>query len=96
MGGLPGNHRSDEQLDTILFETAIWTINGPSGQVLGTAPSLRQALDRAASYTADGAVVVALCRMPDDNIIIFPSQTRRLQKLCAGRETPVLRGPITR
>ena len=97
MGGrLPENYRSDEQPDTILFETAVWTINGLNGLVLGTAPSLRQALDREASFTASGAVVVALCRMPDDNIIIFPSQTRRLQKLCAGRETPVLRGPITR
>jgi hypothetical protein len=89
--GLPGNYRSDEQLDTILFETAIWTINGHNGQVLGIAPSLRQALDRAASFTASGAAVLALCRMPDDNIIVFPPQTRRLQKLCAGRGTPMLR-----
>ena len=90
-GGLLGNYRSDEQLDTILFETAIWTINGLNGQGLGSAPSLRRALDRAANFTASGAVVVALCRMPDDNIIVFPPQIRRLQKLCAGRETPVLR-----
>ena len=90
-GGLPGNYRSDEQLDAILFETTTWTINGLNGQVLGTAPSLRQALDTAASVTASGTVVVTLCRMPDDNIIVFPPQIRRLQKLCAGRETPVLR-----
>ena len=92
---LPGNHRSDEQLDTILFETAIWTINGPGGRVLGNAPSLRHALDTAASFTASGTVVATLCRMPADNIIVFPPQTKRLQKLCAGRETPVLREPIT-
>jgi len=95
-GGLLGNYRSDEQLDTILFETAIWTINGLNGQILDTAPSLRQALDRAGSFTASGAVVVALCRMPDDNVIVFPPQLRRLRKLCAGREIPVLREPITR
>jgi len=95
-GGLPGNSRSDVQLDTILFETAIWTISGLNGLVLGNAPSLRQALDRAASFTASGAGVVTLCRMPGDNIVVFPPQIRRLQKLCAGREIPVLREPITR
>jgi hypothetical protein len=88
------NYRWDEQLDTILFETAIWTITSRNDQVLGTAPSLRQALDRAASFTTSGAVVVAICRMPADSITVFPPQIRRLQKLCAGRETPILREPI--
>jgi hypothetical protein len=91
-GGRSGNYRSDEQLDTILFETATWTINGLNSQILGTAPSLRQALDIAASFTASGVVVVALCRKPADNVIVFPPQTKRLRKLCAGRETPVFEG----
>ena len=90
-GGFPGNSRSDEQLDTILFETAIWTINSPGGLVLGNAPSLRQALDRAASFITSGAVVVAICRMPADYSTVFPPLIRRLQTLCAGREIPVLR-----
>jgi hypothetical protein len=88
----PGNRRSDEQLEAILFETAIWTIHGRSGQILGTAPSLRHALDRAADFAAAGAVVVALCRLPADNIIVFAAQAERMQKLLAGREVSPLSG----
>jgi len=86
----PGNRRSDEQLDAILFETAVWTVNGRNGQVLCTAPSLRRALDRAAEFATSGAVVVAICRTSDDNILIFEAQAERLRKFCAGRELPIL------
>jgi hypothetical protein len=85
-----GNRGSDEQLEAILFETAVWTINGRNGQVLCTAPSLRRALDRAADFAASGAVVAAICRMPGDNIIVFEGQAERLRNLCVGRDVPIL------
>jgi len=83
----PEYHRSDEQLEVILFETAAWTINGHNGQVFCTVPSLRLALDRATAFAASGAVVVALCRKPGNNIIVFDAQIRRLRKLCTGHAT---------
>jgi hypothetical protein len=87
----PGNRKSDEQLEAILFETAVWTVNGRNGWVMCTAPSLRRALDRAADFAASGAVIVAICRTPGDNIIVFETQAKRLRNLCAGREVPILR-----
>ena len=87
-----GNRSSDEQLDALLFETAVWSINGRNGQVFCTAASLRRALNRAADFAASGAVVVALCRTPGDNIIVFEGQATRLRKLCTDREGAPSRG----
>ena len=86
-----GNRWTDEQLEAILFETAVWTINGGNGQVLCTAPSLRRALDRAADFAASGAVVVAICRTPAQNIIVFEGQAARLRNLCASPAVAPLR-----
>jgi hypothetical protein len=90
-GQYPQNHWSDEQLDATMSHPAGWTVNGRSGQVLCTVQSLRQALDRAASLVAFGAVVTALCRMPGGNIIVFEAQAVRLRKLCAGREVALFK-----
>ena len=87
----PGNHWSDERLDAILTEPATWIVNGRNGQVLCTVTGLRQALDRAASRVAFGAVVTALCRMPGADIIVFEAQAVRLRKLCAGREVALFK-----
>ena len=78
----PTRYRTDEELQIILFDTATWTVNGRNGQVLCAAPSLRRALDRAAGFAASGAIVVALCRLPGDNIIVFDAQAERLRKHC--------------
>ena len=86
----PGSRRTDEQLEAILFETATWTVNGRNGQTLCTAPSLRRALERAADFAASGAVVVAVCRMPGDNVIVFEAQADRLRQLVAEREVAPL------
>ena len=91
----PGNRRSDEQLEAILFETATWTINGPNGQVLRTVSSLRQALDKAADFAASDSIVGAICRTQGDSILVFADQAEQLRKLCAGREAAVLREPLT-
>jgi hypothetical protein len=74
------NFRTDEQLHAILPEAGNWVVNGQQGRVLGFAGSLRRAMERAADYAASGAVVVALCRLPSDNIVVQPDQIRRLQK----------------
>jgi hypothetical protein len=88
MDDLQSSRRTDEQLEAILSETGVWVVNGRQGRVLGSAASLRRALDRAAEYAVSGAVVVALCRMPSDQIIVFPDQIERLRKLIAMRESP--------
>jgi hypothetical protein len=80
------NHRSDEQLEAVLGENGHWVVNGQQGQVICFAASLRRALDRAAEYAASGAVVVAIRRLPFDNIVVFPAQIDRLRKAIAGRE----------
>jgi hypothetical protein len=85
-----GSSRTDEQLHAILFETATWTVNGRDGNRLGTAPSLRHALERAAYFSASGAVVVAICRLPRDNIVVLEAQAERLRRLCVEHEAPPL------
>ena len=84
----PGKRRSDEHLEAILFETATWTVNGRNGHVLCVVSTLRQALERAANFAASGAVVVAICRMPGGDVVIFEAQAERVRNLCADRETP--------
>ena len=94
----PGNRRSDDQLEAILFETAEWTVVGRNGNTLCTAPSLRRALDRAADFAVSGAIVLAICRT-GESIIVFEAQAERLRKLCAGLELAPLRetdyGPVS-
>jgi len=81
MGILGPSHRSDEQLEAILFETGRWAVNGQHGQVLGYAASLEQAVKRSASFSLSGARVIAICRLPFDHIVIFPEQIGRLRRV---------------
>jgi hypothetical protein len=83
MANFLSNRRSDEQLETLLFETGHWAVNGRQGQVLGYAANLHQAVDRAARFSASGAVVIAICRLPSDNIIVFSEQIDRLRRSIA-------------
>ena len=80
------NRRTDEQLEVILAETGHWVVYGKRGRVLFTAPTLRRALDKSVQLSASGAVVIAICRLPSDNIIVFPEQIERMQKIIAGRD----------
>ena len=59
---------------------------GATAKSCAPVPSLRQALERAATVAASGALVVAVCQMPGENIIVFEAQGERLRKLCASRE----------
>ena len=78
------NRRTDEQLEAILAETGHWVVNGGGGRVLFTAATLRRALDKSAQLSASGAIVIAICRLPSDNIIVFPEQIERMRKIIAG------------
>jgi hypothetical protein len=80
MDNFLSNRRSDEQLEALLFETGHWAVNGRQGQVLCRTTSLRLAIDRAAEFSRSGAVVIAICRLPSDNIIIFSEQFDRLRR----------------
>jgi|SRR5258708_39359264 hypothetical protein len=86
MDNVRSNRRSDEQLEAILGETGHWVVNGQQGQALCFAASLRQAIERSVAYAMSGAVVVAICRLPSDNIIVFPAQIERLRKTITARE----------
>ena len=61
-------------------------VNGQQGQVLCFAASLQRAIVRSGEFAASGAVVVAICRLPSDNIIVFPAQIERLRKCLAKSE----------
>jgi hypothetical protein len=80
------NVKTDEQLESILHDTADWVVTGHGGQVLCFAASLRRAVDRAAILAADGAVIANLSRLPFDNIVVGADQMRRLRNAIAGRE----------
>src|ERR1700722_13545721 len=86
MYNVRSNRRSDEQLEAILSETGHWVVNCQQGQALCFAASLRQAIDKSAAYAMSGAVLVSICRMPSDNIIVFPDQIDRLRKIATVRE----------
>jgi hypothetical protein len=93
MDNVRSNRRSDEQLEAMLWETGHWVVNGHQGRVLGSAASLRQAIARSATYAASGAVVIAICRLPSDNIIVFPGQIERLRSRIAVNELALARQP---
>jgi hypothetical protein len=83
------NRRDGEQLEGILSETGHWVVNGRGGEALCFAPSLHLAIQRAEGFTARGVDVIALCRLPSDNIIVFAEQIDRLRKIVAEREMPI-------
>jgi hypothetical protein len=86
MDNLGPNHRSDEQLEAILYETGHWVVNGQGGRALCFATSLRHAMERPIKYGISGATVVAICRLPSDNIIVFSEQIFRLRKFISERD----------
>jgi hypothetical protein len=61
-------------------------VNGRQGQVLCYGASLRQAIDRSERFSTSGAVVIAICRLPSDNIVIFSEQIDRLRRSITVRE----------
>lgn len=86
MNNLGPTHRSDDQLLAILHDTSRWAVNGQNGQVLGFAVSLEHALERAGAFAGAGATIIAVCRLPFDNVVVFPEQLARLEKIVSSRE----------
>lgn len=86
MAGAFPNSRTDEELETMLADTSDWVVYGRQGTVLCQAASLHHGLRRSAEYANSGAIVIALCRLPSDNIVVFPEQIARLRELIARRE----------
>jgi hypothetical protein len=80
------NRSSNLQLEDILYETAHSVVNGRRGQVLCCAASLRQAIVKEEQFTASGAVVIAICRLPFDNIVAFIEQLDRRRRSINVRE----------
>jgi hypothetical protein len=78
----------DQQLTMILSEVSNWVVNGSQGQVLGFAPCLRLALNKAVDLAISGAVVTSLSRHPFHNVIVETEQIKRLREIIAGREIP--------
>jgi len=85
MDTLQPYHRSDEQLEAILYETADWVVNGRQGQLLCLAPSLRQAMIYAASLSTS-ALVSAVSQRAPIRIYVFPAQLERLEARIAASE----------
>ena len=83
MNTVRSNYRSDEQLDAIRYETGHWVVRGHQGQVLCRAASFQQSLERAQAYGVAGSVVVAICRLPGEDILVFPAQMDRLRTAIA-------------
>ena len=86
MGGARSNSRTDDQLEAILTERGNWVVNGYQGRALHFAPNLGRALDIAAEYIAEGAVVSSLARLPSDNIVVYLDQIERLRTIIGERE----------
>jgi hypothetical protein len=90
MNDKSSSYRTDEQLQSILHDTANWVIHGRAGFALGHSASLREALDKSAKLAMSGATMAAITRLPSDNITIFPAQIDRLRKIVAGLEAAVV------
>jgi hypothetical protein len=73
--------RSDDQLESGLYETANWTVNGVQGVVLCEVASLRLAIEKAGQFAAMGREVVALMRRRPPEIVVLPAQVRKLTNL---------------
>jgi hypothetical protein len=72
---------SDEHLESILYETANWTVNGAHGVVLCEVVTLRLAFEKAAQFAARGRKVVALMRSRPPEIVVLSGQLRKLMNL---------------
>ena len=67
--------RPDEQLLALLDKPARWTGHDTSGTVLFAADTLRSAVEMA---TGSVVTVAAICRKPDDSLIVFHPQIEML------------------
>jgi hypothetical protein len=71
------SRRTDNQLLSIMDETADWVVRGRGGKALGLRHSLREALRAVFGYESASQPVFAVCG-PGDTIVIFREQMTRV------------------
>jgi len=77
-------HRTDDQLLTVLDQSAIWTLYGRGGREIGRLRSLREAIRATISFETDGHRVSAVCQQPGDSVILFREQIARIASMIPG------------
>jgi hypothetical protein len=77
----PSTRRTDEQLESILSETANWIINGVQSVVLREVAILRLAIEKAARFDARGREIVAFMRGRPAEIVLLSGQIPKLTNL---------------
>ena len=75
---IASSRRTDDQLLFIMDQTAEWTVHGRAGVELGLFASLREALRAVFQLEADGVHVFAVCRQPNEDVVVFREQMGRL------------------
>jgi hypothetical protein len=75
---IASSRRTDDQLLFITDQTAEWTVHGRGGVELGLFASLREALRAVFRLEANGVHVFAVCRQPDEDVVVFREQMERL------------------
>jgi hypothetical protein len=78
MSGVSPTYRSDEKLEAILQDTAVWAVKGRLGTVLAVATCLHDALARLDELSPRVGGDDIITQLPGDRIIIYPTQIRRL------------------
>jgi hypothetical protein len=75
--------RSLEQLLPLLDDPAEWRIFGRHGMLIGSAATLRLAVEEARSLEIRGTRAVAIVLAPDSDIIVFSAQITLLAERIA-------------
>ena len=78
------NWRDTHELVLILDRVGDWTLHGQGGRVLCHTASLREAIKTTVEYREAGQPVIALCKQPDESIIVFWNQIEPLIAECKG------------
>jgi hypothetical protein len=73
--------RMDEQLESILYETANWIVNDVQGMVLCDIASLRLGMDKAGQFAVRGREVVALIHGRPAEIVGLSGEVGKLTHL---------------
>jgi hypothetical protein len=84
--------RSDAELESILYETANWTVMGSQGRTYCEVASLRLAIDEAGGLHGKGREVSALVCLRPTKIMVFPGQIMTMvNRLSEPEPYPILR-----
>jgi hypothetical protein len=82
------SHQTYDELVAILDEASNWTVLGERGKRLGSALSLRSAVEKAMVLQATKWSIMSLCRQPGDDIIVLLGQINRLSQALSDPPLP--------